>query len=137
MAAVAVGLQVCCCNLESVFRVCIACGDHSTRDASGHGHHHHGPSNAADDHAHSDAHTLPDGGDHEHDGTCECGSHQTAKSPPEKRGFQAPAPPLLAVLVLTALDDTGPPARARQPSGRCPVYRPPMSLLGQRCALTL
>lgn len=132
MAAVAVGLQVCCCNLESFFRVCISCAAHTTD----------GPSDGARHlHATSDTETAHDVGapsdDHEHDAKCTCASHQVAKSAPQKRGFQAPDAGHFVALPPADSTDARPPMGAPLRASREPVYRPPMSLLGQRCALTL
>lgn len=128
----AVGLQVCCCNLESFFRVCIPCAAHATHAPDGSQRHLHAASAAETAH---DSATPSD--NHEHDAKCTCASRQVAKSAPQKRGFQAPD--AAHVVVLPPLDshDARPRTGAARRSSRDPVYRPPTSLLSQRCARTL
>lgn len=139
VAAVAFGLQLCCCNLETIFRACVSCGDHSA--AAAEDDHHHHDVDGHHDYEHSDLpaghHDLPDGGDHQHDGDCSCGSHELSKSLPEKSRFEFPALTLIAILPGLGFDDAGSARRA------CPrpriqgVFLPPASLLHQHCAHTI
>jgi len=139
--AVTFGLQFCCCNLETMFRVCLSCGDHSVAASADHGHHHHDLASEHAGHAHAtgpeDRHEVPPSREHQHDGDCTCGSHEVAKSLPEKPRLELPALSLIAVLPEPEFDDPGFTSISCRWTPTESVFRPPTSLLRQHCALTI
>jgi len=139
--AVTIGLQVCCCNLEAMFRVCIACGDHAAPALADLTHSHNGPASAHHSHDHpttaEDQHESSPCNDHHEQGECTCESHELAKSLPEKPRLELPAISLIAVLPEPQFENLGfAPVSCRWAPTES-VFRPPTSLLRQHCALTI
>jgi hypothetical protein len=139
--AVTVGLQVCCCNLEAMFRVCIACGDHAAPALADLTHNHDEPASEHHSHDHlttaEDQHGPSPCDDHHEEGECTCKSHELAKSLPEKPRLDLPTLALIAVLPEPQFDDPGFVSISCRWAPTERVFRPPTSLLRQHCALTI
>lgn len=139
--AVTIGLQLCCCNLETMFRVCVACDDHAAPAEAALTHHHDEPSSGDHSHDHptttEDQHGPSPCNDHHEDGECTCESHESAKSPPEQPRLELPAASLIAVLPEPQFDQPGSASISWRWTPVARIVRPPTSLLRQHCALTL
>lgn len=138
---VTIGLQVCCCNIEAMFRVCIACGDHAAPALADLTHSHDEPASAHHSHDYpttaEDQHESSPCNDHREQGECTCESHEVAKSLSEKPGLDLPTLALIAVLPEPQFGDPG---FVSSPHRWAPTesdFRPPSSLLRQHCALTI
>ncbi len=139
--SVAFGLQFCCCNLEAVFQVCTACADHSAPASADHAHNQDELSGEHHSHEHAtaseDQHDpLPCDEHHEH-GECKCGSHNMAKSLPEKPRLELPVLTLIAVLSEPEFKASEFDSCLSSLNLNEGVFRPPTSLLRQHCALTV
>lgn len=139
--AATIGLQVCCCNLESMLRVCISCDDHAAPALADLTHNHDEPAGAPHSHDHpttaEDRHGPSPCNDQHEEGECTCESHELVKSLPEKPRSELPAFALIAVLPEPRFDDVRftPISCRRAPNEG--VFRPLTTLLRQHCALTI
>lgn len=138
---VTIGLQVCCCNLETMLRACIACDDHAAPAPADLAHNHDEPAGAPHSHDHpttaEDQQDSSPGDDHHEQGECTCESHELVKSLPEKPRSELPAFTLIAVLPEPRFDDRGFSSISCRWAPTERVFRPPTSLLRQHCALTI
>lgn len=139
--AVTIGLQLCCCDLEAMFRACMACGDHSAPAAADHAHDHDEPAGAHHSHDHStaseDQRDPSPCDDHHEQGECTCESHEMAKSLPQKPQVELPVVTLMAVLPAPAYNDVAREQRVYRKAPNEGGFRPPTSLLRLHCALTI
>ena len=137
--AAAIGLQICCCNLEAMVRVCIACDDHAEPAPADLTHNHDEPAGAHQSHDHpttaEDQHEPSPCDNHDEEGECTCESHELAKSLPEKPRLEVPAFALIALLPQPQFDNSGfAPVSCRWAPNEG-VFPPPTSLLRLHCAL--